>query len=136
VSTSSVNNVSASADTSTAAASARNVSSGLDKEDFLKLLVAQLKYQDPLNPTDSTEYVSQLAQFSTLEQMSNLNTTLSTIQALGMIGRDVTATVTGSSGTTSTLEGTVKAVTFNGGEAYLDINGTSVAMADITSCSE
>ena len=39
----------------------------LDKQAFLKLLVAQMKYQDPMEPTDNTEYVSQLAQFSSLD---------------------------------------------------------------------
>ncbi len=52
----------------------------LGKDDFLKLLVTQLQNQDPLNPTDSTQFVSQLAQFSSLEQLSNVNENLKTVQ--------------------------------------------------------
>jgi flagellar basal-body rod modification protein FlgD len=46
---------------------------GADQEMFLKLLVAQMKNQDPLNPTDSTQYTAQLAQFSSLEQLTGIN---------------------------------------------------------------
>jgi flagellar basal-body rod modification protein FlgD len=73
----------------------------VDKDDFLHLLVAQLKSQDPLNPMDSTGFTAQLAQFSSLEQLQNINTTLSAIgtsqsvltnsQAVGYIGKTITA---------------------------------------------
>jgi flagellar basal-body rod modification protein FlgD len=52
----------------------------LGKDDFLKLLVTQLQNQDPLNPTDSTEFVAQLAQFSSLEQLTSVNDNLKTVQ--------------------------------------------------------
>ena len=74
----------------------------LGKDDFLKMLLAQLKNQDPLNPQDGTQFASQLAQFSSLEQLSNLNTeiqnqslsmtTMAHTQAVGMIGKTVTMT--------------------------------------------
>ncbi|MBT4483187.1 MAG: hypothetical protein HOC71_05865 [Candidatus Latescibacteria bacterium] len=50
--------------------------SSLGKDEFMKLLLAQLKHQDPLNPADNTEFVAQLAQFSSLEQMTQMNTNL------------------------------------------------------------
>ena len=46
--------------------------SDMDKDAFLQLLVAQMKYQDPLQPTSNTEYISQYAQFSQVEQMQNM----------------------------------------------------------------
>lgn len=73
----------------------------MGKDDFLLLLVAQLKNQDPMNPQDGTEFTAQLAQFSQLEQLTNVNesmqglTTMSSemgrLSALGLIGGEVIA---------------------------------------------
>ena len=73
-----------------------------DKETFLKLLVAQLTHQDPLNPTEDKEFITQLAQFTSLEQLQNinsgvenLNTTMNQgqmISATSFIGKDILAT--------------------------------------------
>jgi flagellar basal-body rod modification protein FlgD len=52
----------------------------VNQQTFLKLLVTQIKNQNPLNPTDGTQFLSQLAQFSELEQMINVNTNLQTIK--------------------------------------------------------
>ena len=70
-----------------------------DKNMFMKLLLAQIKNQDPLKPTDQTNFVAQLAQFSTLEGIQNLNTSVQDIgtqyrssqalQATAMVGREV-----------------------------------------------
>lgn len=59
----------------------------LDKDDFLKLFVTQLQNQDPLKPKDGTEMASQLAQFNSLEQMMNVNTTLQRIEEADASGR-------------------------------------------------
>ncbi len=73
----------------------------LGKSDFLTMLMAQIKNQDPLNPMDNTEFTAQMAQFTSLEQLFNVNDTLNmmvtsinsqnSVQALNIIGKEVTA---------------------------------------------
>lgn len=61
----------------------------MDKNAFLRILTAELANQDPSNPQDSTQYVAQMAQFSSLEQMSNLNSTMSFMGASSIVGKYV-----------------------------------------------
>ena len=87
------------ASSSTAAGAATD--KDLGKEDFLKLLVTQMKYQDPLNPMEGIEFTSQLAEFTSLEQLYNVNSNLSGInaaltaqnnfQAINLVGKNVVA---------------------------------------------
>jgi flagellar basal-body rod modification protein FlgD len=65
----------------TASQSAYEVGGQLGKDEFMKLLVTQLRNQDPLNPMDSHEFISQLAQFSSLEQLQNINDKLDDLSA-------------------------------------------------------
>ena len=55
----------------------------LGKDDFLKLMITQLRHQNPLEPMDNTEYISQMASFSALEQMNNLNTSFESMTPKG-----------------------------------------------------
>ncbi len=66
-------------------------SSALDKDDFLELLVTQLQYQDPLDPMNDTDFVSQLAQFSSLEQLTNMTESMDTLTAATVQGSVVNA---------------------------------------------
>jgi len=96
--TSTVQSATSAATKATSTASPKTV---LGKDEFMKMLIAQLKHQDPLNPMDGTAFTAQLAQFSSLEQLQNINTQLSSFtkqqqslgntQAVNLIGREVLA---------------------------------------------
>ena len=91
----------------------------IGKDDFMKLLLAQLKNQDPLKPMDGTDFAVQLAQFSSLEQLSNLNTemknqglnqmTLGYAQSVNMVGKEVVA----QKGNTIQADGATTSVNYN-----------------------
>lgn len=102
----------------------RKVGSELGKEEFLQLLVTQMKYQDPLEPTDNTEYVSQLAQFSELEQMQNLNSTTSNTSAFTLVGKEVYIEDQSEAGDVTKVQGTVEYVSIQNGKAYVSVDGT------------
>ena len=76
----------------------RTGNDSLDKDAFLQLLVAQMKYQDPLEPTSNTEYISQFATFSELEQMQNMSASMDLFRASSLVGQTVLLKVTDSEG--------------------------------------
>jgi flagellar basal-body rod modification protein FlgD len=94
-SSSTISSVSSSESTTTATKTLKSAkSSTIDYDQFLQLLIAELKYQDPTNPTDPTEHVSQLASFSAVEQQVKTNTVLSSLLAAEsnqIIGKSVTS---------------------------------------------
>lgn len=96
--------------------------SNLDKDAFLQLLVTQMQYQDPLEPMDNTEYMSQLAQFSEMEAMNNLNTSFSNSQALGLVGEYVILNVSDAAGNPKQIGGLVQYVTISNNQALLRVN--------------
>jgi flagellar basal-body rod modification protein FlgD len=105
----------------------------LGKEAFLQLLVTQMQYQDPLNPQDDTQFISQLAQFSSLEQMQNLNEAFSNSSALGLVGRTVKITNADASGSTHDITGVVDYVTRDSkGKTYVTVNGNSYSADEVT----
>ena len=112
----------------------QNPAAVLGKDDFLKLMVAQLKYQDPLKPSDQSQFMSQMAQFSTVEGINNMQSTLESInksndlsQGVGLIGKDVTYLA--ADGTTGT--GTAGSISVLDGNVTVHIGGTDVALADV-----
>lgn len=101
---------------------AEKAGGALDKDAFLQLLVAQMKYQDPLEPTSNTEYISQLATFSELEEMQNVSASMDMSRANALVGQYVFMNVTDSNGKTTYPEGQVDYVVYQGGKIYLSVN--------------
>ena len=111
----------------------RNVGGMMGKNDFLMLLSAQLRYQDPLNPQNDSDFAAQLAQFSALEQMQNMNTTLSAMtsfQSYSLIGKYVVAEAV-VDGKFSEIPGVVESIFTNNGVTYAQIGEFVVPVASI-----
>lgn len=105
--------------------------SGMDKDAFLQLLVAQMKYQDPLEPTSNTEYISQYAQFSQVEALNNMSTTMELSRYSSYVGKEVVIQSTDASGKTTETRGFVDYVTFEEGKAYFSIEGNLYKAEDM-----
>jgi flagellar basal-body rod modification protein FlgD len=99
-------------------------SSNLDKDSFLKLLVTQMQNQDPLNPSTDTQFVSQLATFSQLEQLQNLSASSEKSQAFSLVGKEVILETTDSNGKTQYINGTVDFINVSGSQVKLSVDGT------------
>lgn len=105
--------------------------STMDKDAFLGLLVAQMKYQDPLEPTSNTEFVAQYAQFSSLEQMQNMSATLELSRASTLVGQVVSVNTTNSYGQTTTIQGKVDYVLYENNKAYVSIGEALYSLDDV-----
>lgn len=106
----------------TGSTTSREPKSGLDKDDFLKILVGQMKNQDPMNPdADTGDMASQMSQFTMVEQISNLAKSSMVNQSMSMIGK--TVTYSNRDGTTG--EGVVEKVSIEGQNPKLTISGVT-----------
>ena len=110
----------------------------MGKDDFLLLLTKQLQNQDPMKPMDNMEFVAQMAQFTSLEQMTNMNKSIERfvasanqsykIQAMSMLGWTVTAKLADSP---EPITGAVSAVSFQDGVPIFRVGGKDVTMDEI-----
>ncbi len=105
------------------AASTSLRASGMNQEDFLKILLTQLTYQDPMKPMDNQEFMAQMAQFTSLEQTQQLNDKISTLisnqaalQSVGLIGRTVDIT-----STSGAMTGTVVSLSLSGDSPLITV---------------
>ncbi len=129
---------------STSESGVGTVDNELDRDAFLQLLVMQLQHQDPLEPTDNSEMIAQLAQFSSLEEMERLNTSfdsfgetmgllagnmdqLNFISAQGLLGKYVE----GVNIDNELMAGTVESVTLDGSIVVLTVDGEYMPMTGV-----
>lgn len=130
---SAVNGIANSSNSYAATSKGKKSGSDLDKEAFLNLLVTQMQYQDPLNPSDNTEYMSQLAQYSSLEAQLNISETVERGNALNLVGQYVIMNTTDSSGANAMISGLVQYATVKDGDVYVSINDTYYPAEDLDS---
>ncbi|MFC4312687.1 flagellar hook assembly protein FlgD [Steroidobacter flavus] len=106
----------------------------LSQDDFMRILLAQLQFQDPLKPMDNQEFVAQLAQFSGLEinrqqseKVDQLLAMQSVDQSVGIIGKNIEVQTSSGSSTV----GSVTAVSFRTGEPRLTVNASGTTITDV-----
>ncbi len=110
-----------------------------NKNQFLTLLVEELKNQDPTAPTDEKQTLSQLAQFSSLEQMQNLNQTLTASSGFGQVAQSaalIGKTVSTATADTTGISGVVSSVTFLNGKSYLHVGSQDIDASTVTTVSQ
>lgn len=107
-------------------------SSALGKDDFLQLLVAQMQYQDPLEPTSNTEYIAQYATFSEVEQIQNMSKSMDLSRASSLVGQTVQITSTDDNGRETTKMGKVDYVKYENGKAMVSIDEELYSLDDVT----
>lgn len=112
----------------------------LDKDDFLKLLITQLKHQDPANPMEDREFIAQMAQFSSMEQMLNVNKSLEKLvtrfdfqSSFDLLGKNVE--IMSNQADMVSASGLVDSISKRGDDVFVSVNGKSYPASDITSIS-
>ena len=110
-----------------------------DKQGFLKLLVAQLEHQDPMNPTSNEQFMSQMTQFSMMEELQNMGTSLAgytrsnmITSAANLVGKEVTLEDVAGEQTT----GVVDSIRYVNDDIELSVNGQWRPMTDLTGVSQ
>lgn len=109
----------------------------LGKDDFLQLLITQLQHQDPMNPASDTEFIAQVAQFSSLEQMQNMNSAVQQQQGYALIGKYISGTVSDeATGDSTMISGQVTGVRMSSGKVLLMVGDKEVKLESVQDVSD
>ena len=121
-----------SVDSTTTSKKTEKSGSDLGYDQFLQILCAEMQYQDPLEPTSNTEYIAQMATFSQVESMLNMQNTMTASEANALVGKYVIMKVTSSTtGEVSYAAGNVDYVLHQNGKTYLSINNSLYNIEDL-----
>jgi|1185.fasta_scaffold72173_2 flagellar basal-body rod modification protein FlgD len=126
------NSITGTGTTGTTASTVTNKNQVMGKDDFLKILMAQMSHMDPMSPDsqDPTQSIAQMAQFSIVEQLTNLTKSNEQTTAMGMLGKTVTYQ---NPKTGVSSQGVVQSVDTSGGDPTLTVDGvSSIAIATVT----
>lgn len=118
--------------TNTSSKVGKQADGGVNEDMFLQLLVAEMKYQDPLEPTSNTEWVSQYATFTQIEQGSDMQDSIKQMEASQLVGKQVIMKTTNSiTGETNYFSGMVDYMYVEAGEIYLSVNNNLYNIKDL-----
>ena len=92
-----------------------------------------MKYQDPLEPTSNTEYISQYATFTQVEEIQNMAASMELSRASSLVGQEVMIETKDEDGVTKSVQGKVDYVTYENGKAYVSIDESLYSVSDVTS---
>lgn len=114
--------------------------SSLGKDDFLKILIAQMQNQDPTQPLQDKEFIAQMAQFTSVEQLTNMSSEMKLLRqslgaASGLIGKNIGYSMTDSNGKAVVGTGLVDSIVMKSGEQYAKVGTLEIPMDKITSIS-
>lgn len=117
---------------------ARTPQKELGKEEFLQILVTQLRNQDPMQPLQDKEFIAQMAQFSSLEQMMNVSTQITALRnspgmVASLIGMTATWMNTAEDGSAQSESGVISSIVWRDGDQYAKIGNSEVKVSDILS---
>lgn len=132
----SINNYGTTGTNSTGNTNSSSGSSTLNMDDFLQLLVAQLKNQDMYNTMDDSEYMAQMAQFSMLQAITDMSELSMTSYGVSLIGKEVTIAKVGDDGTVNSFKGIVDSVNFYNGSPQVVVDDKSYALSSVMSVKE
>ena len=113
-------------------AAASKSGSDIDINDFFKLMIAQLQNQSMNDTVDNAQFITQMAQFSTLTQMNELTKSTQSSMAIALIGKTVNISSIAADGSNQVISGTVEKITFSNYQPYIYVDGKYYEFSQIT----